>query len=226
MLKIDDDDYEDVRLAVVLNGGVSLAVWIGGIAREINRLSAGRDAFYRDLAQLTGSTVRADVMAGTSAGGINAPALALAEIFGRDLSSLGALWITAGGFADLLRDPFEKDSPSFLKGDAYLLPQILHAYRQLKPDTDTPEGVGRPVDLTVTGSLWHAERIPFQDSYGSQLVESVHEALFRFRREDPAFGAVEPAIEPAAPSAVRAAQPNGPFPAATPAAPGPALADD
>jgi hypothetical protein len=34
----------DVKLALVLNGGVSLAIWIGGVTREIDaaRWSAGQ----------------------------------------------------------------------------------------------------------------------------------------------------------------------------------------
>ena len=37
--------YRELRLALVFNGGVSLAVWMGGVAREIDRF---RSAFYRD----------------------------------------------------------------------------------------------------------------------------------------------------------------------------------
>ena len=190
---VDDvGDLEDIRLAVVLNGGVSLAIWIGGVAREINRLSTATDSFYQSLLNVTQSTVRVDVLAGTSAGGINAPALALAEIFGQDLSSLGDLWITAGGFADLLHDPMDKDPLSLLKGDQYLLVKLLDAFRRLKPDPHTPER-DRPVDLTVTGALWKGERVPFMDDYGSQIVESVHELHFRFHRDDP-----DPAWDPTA----------------------------
>jgi len=29
---------EEIRLAVVLNGGVSLAVWMGGVVQELDRL--------------------------------------------------------------------------------------------------------------------------------------------------------------------------------------------
>ena len=168
--RFDPDDREDVRLAVVLNGGVSLAIWIGGVAREVNRLSSGSDAYYRELADITYSTVRVDVLAGTSAGGINAPALALAELYGRDLSSLGSLWITDGGFTQLFRDPFAKSSPSLLKGDDYLLGHVRNVFARLKPSADQLELDGRVVDLTVTGALWHAERVPFEDAYGTQIV--------------------------------------------------------
>jgi hypothetical protein len=44
---------EDVRLALVMNGGVSLAIWIGGVTHEIDRL---RRAGYAALRELDGAT--------------------------------------------------------------------------------------------------------------------------------------------------------------------------
>jgi patatin-related protein len=177
-------DLEDVRLAVVLNGGVSLCVWIGGVAREIGRLSKGDEPFYQTLRAVTASSVRVDVIAGTSAGGINGPALALAEIFGQSLAPLGELWVSAGGFLDLFNSPLEKDPQSLLKGDAYLLPHVVEAFKKLRPEMNSADTKG-PMDLTVTGALWHGERVPFFDDFGSQIVESVHQLGFHFRREDP-----------------------------------------
>ena len=34
----DDGTRQEVRFAVAMSGGVSLAVWMGGVAREINLL--------------------------------------------------------------------------------------------------------------------------------------------------------------------------------------------
>ena len=33
-----DEPRREVRLALVLNGGVSLAIWIGGVTKEIDEL--------------------------------------------------------------------------------------------------------------------------------------------------------------------------------------------
>src|SRR5205085_10411717 len=94
---------QEVRLAVVLTGGVSLAVWMGGVAREINLLTqvsrARRDGVqgprrsaaenrlrdaYSQLLELLGVDVSIDVLSGTSAGGINAAVLGLANARGLD----------------------------------------------------------------------------------------------------------------------------------------------
>ena len=65
-------DKQELRIALVMNGGVSLAVWMGGVTRELDRVRrAESDSVYAELLELTASTARIDVIAGASAGGIN-----------------------------------------------------------------------------------------------------------------------------------------------------------
>ena len=68
-------DRQEIRLGLVMNGGVSLAIWMGGVTVEINRL-INRDPVYGDVLDLMNSIVRVDVIAGASAGGINGAMLA------------------------------------------------------------------------------------------------------------------------------------------------------
>src|SRR5258707_410112 len=109
-----------------MSGGVSLAVWMGGVAREINLLqqasnlrqrqnsAANADGsqparaapvpgwddkcreLYGKLLTLLDVTVATDVLSGTSAGGINAALLGLASVSGVDLGGLRDLWLTTG----------------------------------------------------------------------------------------------------------------------------------
>ena len=53
---------EEVRFAVVLNGGVSLAVWMGGAVLELDAVTRG-DGTYGELLPLFGISARADVIA-------------------------------------------------------------------------------------------------------------------------------------------------------------------
>lgn len=90
-------DTQEVRLATTMTGGVSLAVWMGGVAREIDLLmQASRTRWeqepgspdegsqrrgplnaadlaerqlYARLIQLLDVVVEVDVLSGTSAGG-------------------------------------------------------------------------------------------------------------------------------------------------------------
>lgn len=111
----------ETRFAVVLNGGVSLAVWMGGVTHELNRLrlasdpGAGPDdpgeaAVHRawsDILRETSGRTVIDTVAGTSAGGLNGSLLASAVAGGKDLPDMGTKWaeIASLDVGRLLRDP-------------------------------------------------------------------------------------------------------------------------
>jgi hypothetical protein len=120
-----DPVLQDIRLAVVLNGGVSLAIWISGVTHELNGLvqaSRRRGTAmptkdpYADLLGVLKANARIDVIAGTSAGGINGGFLSLGLVRGCDLSGLRTLWQEQGDLGTLLRSPREENPPSLLRG--------------------------------------------------------------------------------------------------------------
>ena len=131
---------QELRLAITMSGGVSLAVWMGGVARELNLLTEASNqrpavpgeqpgdtavrALYRELLDLMQVTVSIDVLAGTSAGGINAALLGLAAVGRCDLAGLRRFWIDCGSLTNLLRDPRVADPPSLLQGDGRLLADL------------------------------------------------------------------------------------------------------
>jgi predicted acylesterase/phospholipase RssA len=122
---------EEIRFAVVLNGGVSLAVWMGGAVREIDRVTRG-EGTYGVLLELLNATARADVIAGTSAGGINGAALALGQANARaDVGLLRDLWNEQGRMEALLQQPFRGSPASLLRGDDYFLPKLHEAMKRL-----------------------------------------------------------------------------------------------
>ncbi|HEX8302428.1 patatin-like protein [Sphingomonas sp.] len=99
---------KELRLALVCYGGISLAVYMHGITKEIWRLArasaAERDgegppSIYRELLAEIKETaginllVIVDVLSGASAGGINAVFLAQAIATGQSLDPLTDLWM-------------------------------------------------------------------------------------------------------------------------------------
>jgi hypothetical protein len=103
------EDHE-LRVALVLNGGVSLAVWMGGVVHELDLLrrasaleGAGtpgpqdydRPVFDRWREQCRDKAqprrVSVDVIAGTSAGGLNGALLAAAIAHGGTLDPPDAI---------------------------------------------------------------------------------------------------------------------------------------
>src|SRR5687768_11050737 len=121
---------QEIRVASVMTGGVSLAIWMGGVTRELNLLQHASwvreaddpDRAYRALESLQGddakiarrylrllelldAMVDVDMLSGTSAGGMNAALFGLSRASGLDLGPLRDLWLKAGAFDTLLRDP-------------------------------------------------------------------------------------------------------------------------
>ncbi|GAA0909710.1 patatin-like protein [Virgisporangium aurantiacum] len=180
-----DVPVEEIRFAVVLNGGVSLAVWMGGAVLEIDRLSRGEGP-YGALLDLVGGTARADVITGTSAGGINGAALALAQVnAGADLRQLRDLWAQQGDIDALMRRPFQGAPVSLLRGDEYFLPQLQTAFQRLASPYRKRPPEERPVDLTITTTLLHGARVMHVDALGQNLPQSLHDGRFRFRHDSP-----------------------------------------
>ncbi|WP_432770911.1 MAG: patatin-like protein [Sphingopyxis sp.] len=113
---------KELRFALICYGGISLAVYMHGITKEVWRLAAASRAVH-DGAPLTGSgavygdllsaiaaasnvrlRVLADIVAGASAGGINGIFLARALATGQSLDPLTDLWLDSAD-VDRLIDP-------------------------------------------------------------------------------------------------------------------------
>ena len=188
---------QELRLAITMSGGVSLAVWMGGVARELNLLTEASSrhpaapgeqpgdtavrALYRKLLDLMQVTVSIDVLAGTSAGGINAALLGLAAVGRCDLAGLRRFWIDCGSLTSLLRDPRVADPPSLLQGDGRLLADLRAGIGAiLRPPPDDPP----PTDVFVTTTLLSAETTCFTDDYGTVIGAADHHGLFHFTQDD------------------------------------------
>ncbi len=179
---------EEIRFGVVLNGGVSLAVWMGGTVHELDRLTkalerGGDHDPYALLLSLAGCTAKADVLTGTSAGGINGAALALAQVNrGADLSMLRDLWVENGRIESLLRKPFQGDPTSLLSGDEYFLPALHDAMNRLARAPGHRSAELSPIDLTITTTVLRGNQILTLDSMGQRLPQTVHAGLFHWQR--------------------------------------------
>ncbi|MEO3855284.1 patatin-like protein [Acrocarpospora sp. B8E8] len=180
---------QEVRIAVALAGGVSLAVWMGGLARELNLLTRASDgdgvssadkrgyALYRRLVRLLDVRVSVDLVSGTSAGGINAALLGLANVRRGDLGFLRGMWIREGGFDRLLRDPRDRHPVSLLRGDEQLYPAVRDAILQLGKAVPAAP---RETDLFITTTLLSPQARQFTDSFGTICADADHRGLFRF----------------------------------------------
>jgi patatin-related protein len=115
---------KETRFAVVMYGGVSLAIYIYGVARELYGmvratarqidnedcylLSAdelsGTEKVYRRLGESLRTRFVIDILSGTSAGGINAIYLAKALANGQSIDGLKEIWLDQGDITKLIND--------------------------------------------------------------------------------------------------------------------------
>lgn len=175
------EQREELRLALVMNGGVSLAVWMGGVTNEIFRIVKGQHPVYAELLAMTHTTARVDVISGTSAGGINGAALSLALLYRGDFARLRQVWLDTGAFASLLRAPLGYNPGSLLRGDDFFLPEIQEAFRGLaRNSTPIPPDV-MPIDLRLTTTLLRGEQGNSVDDLGTPIHDVDYRAQFRFR---------------------------------------------
>lgn len=182
-----------------MNGGVSLAVWIGGVTAELDRLrlaservwSADRAApgpvrstgrLYADLLRALEQSVVIDVIAGASAGGINGIVLGAAIANGKELPNLRETWITVGDFRNLLRSPSEKDPPSVMKGDDVVLPELQARLELLFRHPQQPRQ--KSLYLYVTATDLRGYPREWRDSTGRAFDEYDYRRSLAFQFEE------------------------------------------
>ncbi len=135
--------HKELRIALVCYGGVSLAVYMHGVTKELWKLARASRAFHQGEICLDGSEevycrllrklesahglrlrVMPDILSGASAGGINAVFLAQAIHSGQSLEPLTDLWLRTADVEELL----DKDThwlSGFAKGWAAPIMRFL-----------------------------------------------------------------------------------------------------
>jgi patatin-related protein len=220
-----DGRTKELRLALVCYGGSSLAIYMHGVTKELNRLVKGSaliasaDAntdigtpservyakLLGELAQRDGGVqtrVVVDVIAGTSAGGINGICLAKALAHNRSQDELRTLWFDHGNIDGLLNAPawLKRHEAKFawvavrglrrepLKGE--LMAQwVCDAFSNMDAQRPEPSELtsllpnGHKLELfvTVTDFAGYGRQVPFTDP--NPIVDTRHRHVLTFRYE-------------------------------------------
>lgn len=215
----------ELRLAVVLYGGVSLAIYMHGMTKELHRLvkaSALEDQsekregdtpserVYQRLLRCmrdhderhVRTRVVVDVIAGTSAGGVNGIYLAKALAHNRSQDGLRDVWLERGDIDQLLRGPrripwqvravgqlLQLRTTSPLNGEALSrwLYEALEAMdagppAASQPSTLMPDGHQLELFVTATDFAGYDRELVIKDP---RLVrDRAHRHVLRFRHGD------------------------------------------
>jgi patatin-related protein len=220
---------QEVRLAVVMYGGVSLAIYMNGISQELLKAVRGTapqesqggfacsddalqstERVYRQIGQilyhgrkagepadlllLKNADIRTriliDILAGTSAGGINAVFLAKALANEQDMDQVRAIWLKEGNIDTLLNDSrsvdgrYRSDDPkTSLLNSQRLYGKLLEAFdgmdQHLARQKDFRSRLANEIDLFVTTTDLNGLVVPIQLA-NVVVEERVHKAHFRF----------------------------------------------
>ncbi|MFI1306078.1 patatin-like protein [Streptomyces sioyaensis] len=183
----------ETRLALVLNGGVSLAVWMGGVTHELDllrRASSGVDSpgavadedrpvfeIWERLARNAGTKISIDIVSGTSAGGLNGLLLATALARGSALPSLRSVWQESAALDQLLK-PLTKPVNSVLRGQAFE-EKMRAALNTIGDCAACPQ---QPVTLFITATALDGRSKQFSDGFGAVFDVRDHRRLYRFQQ--------------------------------------------
>jgi patatin-related protein len=166
----------EVRLGLVLYGGVSLAVYENGVAQELYRATRG-EGIYGLAAKLIDSDIVIDIISGTSAGGVNGIMLGYALANKRTFAPSAELWRDQGDIQALLRKQNDTDGSSILDSDYYQQKLASCFKESLTPDPAAPD-IGE-LDLFVTSTDANGRISTVFDDLGHAIDIKNHRALFK-----------------------------------------------
>ena len=183
-----EEPRDELRIGLVLYGGVSLAIYMYGIAGEVLRLvraSRGdvRDeldrAYERALREAGIARVTVDVISGTSAGGINGILLAKALTTGASLDAARDLWLETADVDRLLPEDGESDSRSLL--DSRLFERTLGDGLDRMDAEGGGPALTEVLDLFVSSTDLRGLRPAYADSFGEPITTREYRRVFQLR---------------------------------------------
>jgi patatin-related protein len=187
----------EVRLGIVMYGGVSLAVYENGVAQELFRAVKG-EGVYRLIKELTDSDIIVDIMSGTSAGGINGIMLGYALANDRDFTASADLWRNDGDILKLLREPSDRNNLSILDSRGFYQSRLEAAYAGM-PAYQIPEGIPcacsktEELDVFVTGTNVQGRIFTEFDEEGHPIDVKDHRQVFLLSYRDDRKNEFKPA---------------------------------
>lgn len=189
----------ELRLGLVLYGGVSLAVYIYGVVVEVQRLlrasaahegltGADREsessAYLEALATAGLSRATVDIVSGTSAGGINGVLLAKALAVGADVAEVRDLWLDGGEIDGLMHRAGDATPGSLIDTNVYA-GMLSGGFGGLDEAAGTTPVPPPPAfDLFVSATHLLGDRRGFRDMFGGEIEALVHRFVFALKRRE------------------------------------------
>ncbi len=178
----DWERSREVRLGLVMYGGVSLAVYENGVAQELHRAVRG-EGIYGLIKELIDSDIIVDIVSGTSAGGINGILLSHAIANNRRFADSAKLWREDGDILRLMRSTNDPSTASLLDSEGYYQPRLQQAFQKMTPYDESEnspyQSEVKELDLFVTGTDIDGNVYTVFDDQGHAIDVRDHKAVFQ-----------------------------------------------
>ncbi|MBI4233194.1 MAG: patatin-like protein [Chloroflexi bacterium] len=186
----------EVRIGLVLYGGVSLAIYIHGATLEFLRLVQASEGAavngYTRLLQEASTRATVDIISGASAGGINGVTLAKALCNGSSLEGLKQLWRQKADLSLLLHRPDTAD-PKALLNEVYYEARIREALETMDRDRST-RPLAKALDLFLSSTDLHGRVLAVKDFLGNPVQTRQHRKVFHLRFRTRGYNAYDPTL--------------------------------
>jgi len=175
----------EIRIGLVMVGGVSLAIYMNGVTREFFDMVHGT-GIYKLLKVLADSDVVIDIISGTSAGGVNGILLGYAFANGLDFHSTSEMWRELADISILLHESDADGITSLLDGQKHYLEKIDTALKRMTDTAYRNNGTHEPshiesLDLFVTGTSLDGNISTVFDDAGHPIDIKDHRNVFRLK---------------------------------------------
>jgi patatin-related protein len=181
----------EVRIAASFVGGTSLAIYEFGVASELLEVVRG-EGVYGFIKWLTWSHAYVDVLAGTSAGGINGITLAAALANRTSMKAVEDFWLDVTSI-DKMFLPLATSQQSIFDGESYMVENATKVFGALLGPSGAPARRGlesgwmddvdayAETDVYVTGTFFQGAGALSLDARNEASGEVNHAGLFHFR---------------------------------------------
>jgi len=172
----EEQSEKELRIGLVLYGGVSLAIYISGVTAEFLRLVRYKGTAYQPLLERLGILPRIDVVSGSSAGGINGLFLAKALATGARMDGLKELWIRRGDAETLLDGLGSRKPARSLFDSNYYVDQLKMAFSgMVSGSAGKPDSPCMDAFITVTDLEGMTRVFPgFEGLEAKQFCQTFH----------------------------------------------------
>jgi patatin-related protein len=201
-------DTKELRLALVCYGGVSLAIYMHGVTKELQKLVIASNEYDRDadrenpfpdgsservywdtLAAKERGDIRTrvvvDVISGSSAGGINGICLAKALAHDLDQEGLRRVWLEKGDLKRILAERLFQ--VVVRRRRDFFFRWIYETFQQMRPRKEGLEQAllpdERPLELYVTVTDFYGYNRAIPISKPARVTERRHRHVLEFRSD-------------------------------------------